>query len=90
MSDSTLDVTIITPESKRTAFAAVSLMVPLEDGYWGILPHHINMVANLAKGKITAKTADQELVYQINKGWVEVFHDRVIIITPEFTAVEHS
>jgi F0F1-type ATP synthase epsilon subunit len=79
-----LEVTIITPESKQNSFTTGSLMVPLEDGYWGILPGHINMVANLAKGKITAKAESGDIVYLIHKGWIEVFHDRVIIITPEF------
>lgn len=82
-----LDVTIITPESKQHSFVTNSLMVPLEDGYWGILPGHTNMVANLGKGKITAKESSGDSVFVIDKGWIEVFHDRVIIITSNFERV---
>jgi F0F1-type ATP synthase epsilon subunit len=85
-----LEVTIITPESKQNAFKASSLMVPLDDGYWGILPGHINMVANLAKGKISAKSDSGDLFFTINKGWIEVFHDKVIIITPEFERISED
>ena len=82
-----LEVTIITPESKQNSFVTNSLMVPLEDGYWGILPGHTNMVASLGKGKIIAKETDGDILFLIDKGWIEVFHDRVIIITPEFERV---
>lgn len=79
-----LIVTIITPESREENIRTSSLVVPLPDGYWGILPKHINMVATLAKGKITAKTSTGELVFTIPSGWIEVFHDKVIILTPDF------
>lgn len=85
-----LEVTIITPESKQNSFVTSSLMVPLEDGYWGILPGHANMVASLGKGKISAKEANGDIVFVISEGWIEVFHDKIIIITPEFERVtEH-
>jgi F-type H+-transporting ATPase subunit epsilon len=85
-----LDVTIITPESKQNSFSTNSLMVPLEDGYWGILPGHTNMVASLGKGKITAKETDGDIVFRINSGWIEVFHDKIIIITPEFERITEN
>jgi F0F1-type ATP synthase epsilon subunit len=79
-----LIVTIITPESREEIIRTSSLVVPLTDGYWGILPKHINMVATLAKGKITAKTTSGDLTFIIPSGWIEVFHDKVIILTPDF------
>ncbi|MBP7732250.1 MAG: F0F1 ATP synthase subunit epsilon [Caldisericia bacterium] len=85
-----LEVTIITPESKQNSFTTNSLMVPLEDGYWGILPGHANMVASLGKGKISAKENNGDIVFVINKGWIEVFHDKIIIITPEFEKVTEN
>lgn len=79
-----LTVTIITPEAKQEDYKAKSLMVPLEDGYWGILPKHSNMVAVLTKGKIKVKTSSKEIVFNIEEGWIEVFHDRVMILTTGF------
>ena len=82
-----LTITIITPDSKQEDFKAKSLIVPLEDGYWGILPKHSNMVAVLSSGKITIKSVDKQVQYRIDEGWVEVFHNRVIILTPDFNPV---
>ena len=84
----TLNVTIITPESREEAISATSLIVPLQDGYWGILPKHMNMVAVLASGKITAKTTSGVVHFKIPEGWIEIFHDRVIILTPDFQRIE--
>jgi F-type H+-transporting ATPase subunit epsilon len=79
-----LTVTIITPEAKQEDFKASSIVVPLEDGYWGILPNHSNMVAVLASGKVKIKTSKGEIIYDIPDGWIEIFHNRVIILTPSF------
>ncbi len=79
-----LTVTIITPEAKQEDYEAISLIVPLEDGYWGILPKHSNMVAVLSKGNIKVKTSKGEVVFKIEDGWIEVFHNRVIILTTGF------
>ncbi len=83
-----LNITIITPESREEKLVATSIIVPLEDGYWGILPKHINMVATLKSGKITAKTAKGDLVYNVSDGWIEVFHDKIIILTTDFKKVQ--
>ncbi|NLI39758.1 MAG: F0F1 ATP synthase subunit epsilon [Caldisericales bacterium] len=83
-----LNITIITPESREEKLVATSLIVPLEDGYWGILPRHMNMVATMKSGKITAKTEKGELVYNVSDGWIEVFHDRIIILTTDFKKVQ--
>jgi F-type H+-transporting ATPase subunit epsilon len=85
MSD--LTVTIITPDAKQEDFSANSIVVPLEDGYWGILPKHSNMVAVLSSGKIKIKLSGKEIQYQIEEGWIEVFHNRIIILTPDFVPV---
>jgi len=82
-----LQVTIITPESVQEQFEADSLVVPLEDGYWGILPKHSNMVATLVKGKVKARTKGGEKVYEIPEGWIQVFHNRIIILTPSFALI---
>lgn len=79
-----LTVTIITPEAKQEDYEASSLIVPLEDGYWGILPKHSNMVAVLSKGNVKIKTSKGEVVFKIDDGWIEVFHNRVIILTTGF------
>ncbi len=88
MEENRLEITIITPESRQEQLIATSLIVPLEDGYWGILPKHMNMVATLSAGKITVKTSDGQMQFKVSDGWVEVFHDRVIILTSDFERLQ--
>lgn len=88
MEENRLEITIITPESKQEKIIATSLIVPLQDGYWGILPKHINMVSTLSTGKITIKTEEGNVHFKVNDGWMEVFHNRVIILTSNFDRLQ--
>lgn len=49
------DVNIVTPERIAYEGRAISLIVPAELGYLGVLANHAPLVANLTRGTITVR-----------------------------------
>lgn len=76
----TLD--IVTPERLVARIGdAVSLVVPAEGGYLGILSGHAPLIARMVPGEITLKRATgQEQLMATSGGFVEVTSERVTIL----------
>jgi len=53
--DRPFQLTIISPEKTVFSGKAVSVIVPAESGYLGVLAGHAPLVANIIPGKITVK-----------------------------------
>ena len=78
----TFNLSIVAPDKVLAEKKCVSLIVPSELGYMGILADHAPLVANLAKGKIILKdgTGTTEEILSAGKGFIEVLNNEVVII----------
>lgn len=78
----TFSLSIVAPDKVLAEKKCVSLVVPSELGYMGILANHAPLVANLAKGKITLKdgSGNTEELSSPGKGFIEVLNNEVVII----------
>ena len=78
----TFNLSIVTPDKVLAERKAVSLVVPSELGYMGILANHAPLVANLAKGKIILRdgSGNTEEFLSAGKGFIEVLNNEVVII----------
>ena len=78
----TFNLSIVAPDKLLAERKAVSLVVPSELGYMGILANHAPLVANLVRGKITLKD-DSGLTKEFSsagKGFIEVLNNEVVVI----------
>jgi len=78
----TFNLSIVTPEKVLAERKAISLVVPSELGYMGIMANHAPLVANLAKGKIIIRgtSGKTEELSSSGKGFIEVLNNEVVII----------
>lgn len=75
-------VKILTPEQKIFEGEVVSLIVPAELGYLGVLANHAPLVANLVPGKIIYRDAQAAgtLIHNNGKGVLEVASNKATIL----------
>ena len=60
----------------------VSLVFPAQDGSYGVLPHHSNLIAALMPGGISYRDADgKEMRAAVSYGLVKVENNDVLILT---------
>lgn len=76
------DVDVVSADRRIFTGQAVSVVVPATDGYLGILTGHAPLVAGLAVGRVTITPPGGALplTIAVSGGFVEVAHDRVIIL----------
>ena len=58
----------------------VSINIPLEDGYMGILVDHSNMIAVMETGVMFINTGEETIEYAVTEGLVEVRNGEVLIL----------
>ncbi len=63
---------IVTPGSKVFSASVNALVAPGEAGYFGVLPHHTNMLATLKIGYLKVEIGDQTKYFAISGGIAEV------------------
>ncbi len=75
-------VSILTPQRTVYEGQVLSLIVPAELGYLGVLVNHAPLIANLVPGKIILKeTSDSPKVFHCaSKGIMEVLENNVSIL----------
>ena len=74
-------LSIVTPEEIVFDEQIVSLIVPAAEGYLGVLAHHAPLISVLEPGKMTIRLPDDsELLLAISSGFIEVAHNRAIIL----------
>ncbi|MDO8662150.1 MAG: hypothetical protein Q7K98_02865 [Candidatus Omnitrophota bacterium] len=75
-------VNILTPEQKIFEGETVSLIVPAELGYLGVLANHAPLVANLVPGKIIYRDAHAAgtIINNNGKGILEVTANKATIL----------
>jgi F-type H+-transporting ATPase subunit epsilon len=75
---------IVTPETTVLDVKAKSVTLPLEDGQRGVARGHAAFIGRLGAGAVRITTADgREAAHSgfVEKGFVEVSHDVVTVIT---------
>lgn len=75
-------VKILTPEKKIFEGEVVSLVVPAELGYLGVLADHAALAANLVPGKIIYRNnqASGAVINNSGKGILEAAENKAIIL----------
>lgn len=77
----TFNLTIISPEKIIFNEEAVSLVVPCETGYLGILADHQPLAAKIVEGKIIIRNnpTEQQVIDCGTKGFLEVLNNNVTL-----------
>lgn len=74
-------VSILTAERPFFEGDCVSLTVPLEDGEFGILAHHCDLIAAIAPGMLRFKTdGGEERIASVDAGMVKIESGRVLVL----------
>ena len=73
---------IVTPKKIVYSADAVSLIVPAQLGYLGVLAGHTPLIARLKKGKIILRDSSAKTVtfYCEGRGFMEVLKNRATLI----------
>ena len=80
MSDSEIQVEILTPEKPLASEAAEEVSFPAEDGYMGILPRHTPLVAGLGIGEVTLRQGPNLKRFLVQGGFAQVSPERVVLL----------
>jgi F-type H+-transporting ATPase subunit epsilon len=78
--DQKIFLEIVTPVRKVFAEPVSSIVMPGHDGYFGVLPRHTPLLAEVSIGDIKAKQGERILHFATSGGVVEILPDRVKIL----------
>jgi F-type H+-transporting ATPase subunit epsilon len=81
-SQSTLSLSIVSPEKSVLEAEVSSVQVPGAEGMFGVLPRHAQLVSLTASGLLSAVAADGEIIEMlIHGGFAEVSGNAVVILS---------
>lgn len=73
---------VVTPEKTELDLEATSVVLPLIDGEYGVLPGHTPVLARLGAGELRVRGTDGQWTrYYIEGGFVEVLDDTVALLS---------
>ena len=75
-----LQVQVLTPAKVVVKTAVQLVELPGALGYMGILPGHTRMISELAAGTMTLGTGQEQQIYFISGGYVDVNQDHVTVL----------
>lgn len=75
-----LRLEVVTPEKQLFSGEVDSVLAPGLEGQLGILPHHAPLIAALTTGELVARRGEEELIFAIHGGCIQVLPDRVIVL----------
>jgi len=75
-----MDLQIITPDKTLYDGKADMVVVPGTDGLIGILNDHAPLVSALSNGLVKVKLDDEEKLFEVDGGVVEVLKNKVIVL----------
>jgi len=78
---SSLQLEIVTPETRVFTGSAQMVVVHGSEGGLGILPDHMPLMTEIHPGEVLVTTSDGELSFAVGGGFLEVLPDRVSILT---------
>lgn len=67
------ELSILTPSQPIFQGTVTSLVIPAEEGYWGVLAMHLPSVVKLKAGKVRARMDEDSKEWKIKGGfaWIE-------------------
>ena len=80
MAESTIDLTLVTPERAVVHEQVDELQVPGAEGYLGVLPGHAPLFSELKVGEVGYRKGDRWFFLAVAWGFVEVLPDQVRIL----------
>ena len=75
-----LELRIVTPERLLVSEQVDEVEIPGSEGYFGVLPGHTPLLADLAVGELWYRKGQEKTYLSIAYGFVEVLPDRVTIL----------
>ena len=73
---------VITPEKTALEMDAASIVLPLVDGEFGVMPGHTPVIARLGAGELRVNPPQGKSIhYYVEGGFVEVLDDTVALLT---------
>ena len=72
---------IVTPDSIAFAKEVKGVVLPTANGRIHILPHHIPIIDRVVPGYVKVSLQGDDDYFSINRGFVEVYGEKVSIIT---------
>lgn len=77
---------IVTPDRQFFSGQAESVILPIQDGFYGVETGHEPVVTSVEPGELRFKVDGQWQVASVTSGFAEVMPDRVILLV---SAAEH-
>ncbi|MCX7855640.1 MAG: F0F1 ATP synthase subunit epsilon [Anaerolineae bacterium] len=71
---------VVTPERQLFSGDVDSVLAPGAEGQLGILPHHAPLVSTLTVGELVARRGEEEFVFAIYGGFIQVLPNQVIVL----------
>ncbi|TGK10215.1 ATP synthase F1 subunit epsilon [Leptospira fletcheri] len=81
MAGSKLTVSVISPEKVLYSGDADSLVVPGNEGFFGVLPGHTSLVSLLGVGILEIRQGNKTKIVVIEGGFFEIRDNKVTILT---------
>jgi F-type H+-transporting ATPase subunit epsilon len=75
-----IQLEIVTPQRRVVDKDVDEVILPGQEGSFGVLPGHAGMLARLAPGVARARGASEDVVMAISSGFAEISSDRVIVL----------
>jgi F-type H+-transporting ATPase subunit epsilon len=75
-----LELRIVTPERLLVSEQVDEVEIPGSEGYFGVLPGHTPLLADLAVGELWYRKGQEKTYLSIAHGFVEVLPDRVTVL----------
>lgn len=88
MADGQIDLEIVTPEGVVLHEKVQSLTAPSVDGEFGVLPGHRPLLAALKTGLVGYVKDGTEVRVAVGAGFVEIYSDRAVLLTDNFSTKE--
>jgi len=86
---SKLNLKIVTPEKLVFEGEVEMVNVNTTEGQLGILPGHINLMAELNPGELEIKLGNKNEIFTIGNGFLQVTHSQTTILT-DLAVEEHE
>ena len=80
--EKSFSVNILTPAKTIFTEDIISLIVPAELGFMGVLANHAPLIANLVSGKLVIRGQSGKLtvIHSRGKGFLQVFKNNVTVL----------
>ncbi|MBI2607664.1 MAG: ATP synthase F1 subunit epsilon [Candidatus Doudnabacteria bacterium] len=81
---------LITPERVVLEKDADSITLPTQTGEITVLSHHLPLISNLVAGEIRLKTGNEEEVFAVSNGVIEVKPDNQLVVLADTAEFGHE